>query len=148
MDVTPSELRSSEIKEAWRGYHRDEVDDLLERAATTIEALTRQLNEAPSRSAEPVVTPTAREHEEMLQRTLILAQKAADEAVNEAQTRARQIVDEAEGRAQAVVGEAETSARRIAEGERRRIESEIETLTARRDALRTDADALDAYASG
>ena len=31
MDVTPQELRSSEIKDSWRGYDRDEVDDLLER---------------------------------------------------------------------------------------------------------------------
>ena len=43
MDVTPQELRSSEIKDSWRGYDRDEVDDLLERAAVTIESLTQDL---------------------------------------------------------------------------------------------------------
>ena len=40
MDVTPRELRDIEIREAFRGYHRDEVDELLERAAATIEDLT------------------------------------------------------------------------------------------------------------
>ena len=42
-DITPQELRASEVKEAFRGYHRDEVDMLLERAAATIENLTEQL---------------------------------------------------------------------------------------------------------
>jgi DivIVA domain-containing protein len=37
MDVSPQELRDVEIREAWRGYHRDDVDELLERAAATIE---------------------------------------------------------------------------------------------------------------
>ena len=50
MDVTPQELRGSEIKEAWRGYHRDEVDELLERAAVTIEHLSQQLATASSPS--------------------------------------------------------------------------------------------------
>src|SRR5688500_20237589 len=39
MDITPQELRDIEIREAWRGYHRDDVDELLERAAATIEHL-------------------------------------------------------------------------------------------------------------
>ena len=51
MDVTPQELRSSEIKDSWRGYDRDEVDDLLERAAVTIESLTQKVQEGASRPA-------------------------------------------------------------------------------------------------
>jgi cell division septum initiation protein DivIVA len=156
MDVTPQELRGTEIKEAWRGFNRDEVDDLLERAASTIEHLQRQLHEfetrlatapasAPSGEAAPL--PVNRDDAEMLQRTLLLAQRAADDAVNEAQARARQLVDEAETRAQSLVGEAESTARRIAESERRRLEDEISDLAARRDELAVDADALDAYVS-
>ncbi|HEX4530529.1 MAG TPA: DivIVA domain-containing protein, partial [Acidimicrobiia bacterium] len=59
MDVTPQELRSSEIKDSWRGYDRDEVDDLLERAAVTIESLTQKLQEAASRpvSTAPQAAP-------------------------------------------------------------------------------------------
>ena len=103
MDVTPQELRSSEIKDSWRGYDRDEVDDLLERAAVTIESLNQELSDAKSRPA-PIATaaaaapapapqaemplPSSREVAEMLQRTLLLAQRAADDAVNEAQARA------------------------------------------------------------
>ena len=163
MDVTPQELRSSEIKDSWRGYDRDEVDDLLERAAVTIESLTQKLQEAASRPAPAAPRPhrgcgsgsgarcrcpSSREDADMLQRTLLLAQRAADDAVNEAQARARQILEESEAKAQSLVSDAEATARRIAEGERRRLEAEILDLSARREQLRADADALDAYASG
>jgi DivIVA domain-containing protein len=156
MDVTPQELRSSEIKDSWRGYDRDEVDDLLERAAVTIEGLTQQLQESQSRppaAAAPAPAaeaplPSSRDDADMLQRTLLLAQRAADDAVNEAQARAKQMLDESEAKAQALVSDAEATARRIAEGERRRLEAEILELSARRDQLRVDADALESYASG
>lgn len=161
MDVTPQELRSSEIKDSWRGYDRDEVDDLLERAAITIENLTQELQEASSRPAAAAAAPAAapappaevplpssREDAEMLQRTLLLAQRAADEAVNEAQARAKQMLEESEAKAQALVSDAEATARRIAEGERRRLEAELLDLSARREKLRADADALEDYVSG
>jgi DivIVA domain-containing protein len=159
MDVTPQELRGSEIKDSWRGYDRDEVDDLLERAAVTIEGLTQKLQDTASRpvaAAAPVATaapaevplPSSRDDADMLQRTLLLAQRAADDAVNEAQARARQLLDESEAKAQSLVSDAEATARRIAEGERRRLEAEIQDLSMRREQLRADADALDAYASG
>src|SRR4029079_13459298 len=98
MDVTPRELRDIDIREGFRGYNRDDVDELLERAAGTIEALNervRRLTEQVS-TAESAPAPAAstaggsRETEEMLHRTLLLAQRAADEAVAEAQFKARQ----------------------------------------------------------
>ena len=163
MDVTPQELRSSEIKDSWRGYDRDEVDDLLERAAITIESLTTELQEAQRRPAPAPVAaaaaaaasppaevrlPSNRDDAEMLQRTLLLAQRAADDAVNEAQARAKQLLEESESKAQALVSDAEATARRIAEGERRRLEAELLDLSARREKIRADADALEAYVSG
>ena len=148
MDVTPQELRGNEIKEAFRGYHRDEVDDLLERAAVTIENLTRQLQDAPRQPADAPLAQVSRNDAETIQRTLLLAQRAADDAIAEAQERARQILDESEAKAQTLVGEAEVTARRIHEGERRRLEAEIAELIARRARLQSDADALESYANG
>src|SRR6476469_5995230 len=162
MDVTPQELRSSEIKYSWRGYDRDEVDDLLERAAVTIESLTQDLQEASSRpapamaapapvaaaSAAEVPLPSSRDDADMLQRTLLLAQRAADDAVNEAQARSKQMLEESEAKAQTLVSDAEATARRIAEGERRRLETELLDLSARREQLRSDADALEEYVAG
>src|SRR3954465_1351577 len=158
MDVTPQELRSSEIKDSWRGYDRDEVDDLLERAAVTIESLTQKTQDtgsrpvpaasagAPGRAEVPL--PSSRDDADMLQRTLLLAQRAADDAVNEAQARARQLLEESEAKAQSLVSDAEATARRIAEGERRRLEAELPRPSARREQLRADADALEEYVAG
>jgi DivIVA domain-containing protein len=165
MDVTPQELRDIEIREAWRGYHRDDVDELLERAAATIEHLQDEVRQAQLRAAQAPPSPPAartpavaapppvpeRERREpgidtdVIQRTLVMAQKAADDAVADARHRAQQIVTESESKAQAVVTEAEANARRIAESERRRLEEEIGQLTAARDTLNADVDALERF---
>jgi hypothetical protein len=83
----------------------------------------------------------------MLHRTLLLAQRAADEAVAEAQLKARQILDDAESKARAQLSEAESSARRQVEGERRRLESEVLELASRREALLADVDGLERFES-
>jgi len=164
MDVTPQELRDVEIREAWRGYHRDDVDELLERAAATIEHLEEQVHAAQARAAQAPTPPPARTpapvaptpapvpdprpsgiDTDVIQRTLVLAQKAADEAVHEARAKAGQMLAESEAKAQSLVTEAEASARRIADTERRRLEEEIGQLTSTRDTLNADVDALERY---
>src|SRR5262245_38670554 len=171
MDVTPQELRDIDIRESFRGYHRDEVDELLERAAGTIEHLEHQIRilqerlasgpapqrapqpapqpvqqaPAPAPAPAPVVTPVPVPDSDVIQRTLILAQKAADEAVAEAQAKAAQLTAESEAKAAALVTEAESTARRIAKSERRRIEAEIAQLGATRDALIEDVDSLERF---
>jgi len=42
MEISPRELRDTEIHSAVRGYDRDEVNELLERAAATIESATER----------------------------------------------------------------------------------------------------------
>ncbi len=146
MDVTPQELRSSEIKEERRGYHRDQTDDLLERAAATIESLTDRMNRLTERVGQAETRAgQGHETEELLQRTLLLAQRTADEAVTEAKARAEQLVREAEERSTTMVRDAETEARLLAEGERRRVEAEVAELAAKRHALATDVDALERF---
>src|SRR4051812_35028362 len=146
MDVTPRELRDIDIRERFGGYNRDDVDDLLERAAARIEGLESQVRDLSTRAeAGDVESGKTRETEEMLHRTLLLAQRAADEAVAEAQAKARQILDDAESKSRSMVSEAETTARRQAETERRRLESEVLELGAKRDALVADVDALERF---
>ena len=131
MDVTPRELRDLDIKEKkFGGYDPNEVDDLLERAAARIEGLENQVRDLAGRAqVGDAEAGKTRETEEMLHRTLLLAQRAADEAVAEAQTKARQILDDAESKSRTMVSEAETTARRQAEAERRRLESEVLELS-------------------
>jgi DivIVA domain-containing protein len=146
MDVTPRELRDLDIREKFRGYDPNDVDDLLERAARSIEQLEAQVRDLQTRAdAGAVDSAKVRESEETIQRTLILAQRAADEAVAEAQGKARQILDDAETKANSLVSEAETTARRQAETERRRLEGEVLELGAKRDALAADIEALEQF---
>jgi cell division septum initiation protein DivIVA len=147
MDVTPRELRDTDIREGFRGYHRDDVDELLERAASTIEGLTERVRQLSERLSGGEAAPRNRETEEMLQRTLILAQKTADEAIAEAQERSRTLLEESEAKARSLVSDAEATARRIADAERQRLEAEIVDLAARRDLLNSDVDELQTYAS-
>jgi DivIVA domain-containing protein len=148
MDVTPRELRDTDIREGFRGYHRDDVDELLERAAATIEGLTERVRQLTERmSSVEGSAGRNRETEDMLQRTLILAQKTADEAIAEAQQRSRALLEESETKARSLVSEAEGTARRIADSERQRLEAEILDLASRRDTLSTDVEALEKYES-
>ena len=83
-----------------------------------------------------------RETEDILHRTLLLAQRAADEAVAEATAKSRQMLDEAEMSSRRLVAESEAEARRKGEAERRRLEDEIVELAGRRDTLLADVEAL------
>jgi DivIVA domain-containing protein len=146
MDVSPQELRDTDIREGFRGYHRDDVDELLERAATTIEGLSERVRQITERIAEAETSGSRnRETEETLQRTLVLAQRTADEAIADAQKRARKLLEEAETKSRTLVTESEATARRIAEDERRRMETDVRDLAARRDKLKTDVDALEKF---
>jgi DivIVA domain-containing protein len=143
MEITPQELRDVEIRDAMRGYNRDEVNDLLERAAATIEAVNMRADQMTERlSNAQAEAGRTRETEDVLHRTLLLAQRAADEAVAEATGKARQMLDDADIQARRLVADAEADARRKGEVERRRLEEEILDLASRRDALLADVEAL------
>ena len=149
MDVTPRELRDVEIREAFRGYNRDEVNDLLERAAAAIEALNERTRTLSERLAGQSSDSGggSRETEDMLHRTLLLAQRASDEAIAEAEEKARVMIEEAETRSRRVLADAAIEARRTTDSERRRLEQEISDLQRRRDALTTDVDGLEHFES-
>jgi DivIVA domain-containing protein len=168
LDVTPQELRDIEIREAWRGYHRDDVDELLERAAATIEhledenrQLKARLSQAPAGAKQPAAAPAPKQpvaaepaplppvrtaETDVIQRTLVLAQKAADEAVAEARAKAQQMLAESESKADSMVAEAEATAQRVADTEKAKLEVEITRLAETRDTLTADVDALERFA--
>jgi len=116
MEITPRELRDTEIHSEMRGYSRDEVNDLLERAAASIDAANERVTQLQDRltSAQSEATRT-RETEDILHRTLLLAQRAADEAVAEATAKSRQMLDDAEMSSRRLVAESEAEARRKGE---------------------------------
>ena len=144
MDVTPHDLRNAELREAFRGYRPDEVEELLERAAITLERMherNRQLQEkVAGLEAEG---STAKEMESVLRQTLLLAQRTSDETVTAAHEKARQLIEEAEDRAMTLTSEAEEQARIVGEAQRQKYEAIVSELSARRDLLTLDIDALE-----
>ena len=144
MDVTPHDLRNAELREAFRGYRPEEVEELLERAAVTLERMherNRQLQEKIA--ALEAEGSTAKEMESVLRQTLLLAQRTADETVTTAHEKSRQLVEEAEDRALTLTSEAEEQARIVGEAQRQKFEAIVSELSARRDVLTLDIDALE-----
>jgi DivIVA domain-containing protein len=117
MDVTPHELRTAEFREEFRGYRQKEVDTLLDRAAVTIEQLQVEIRRMSEHMSElRGATPGDREQDDLLRRTLLLAQKAADDAVAEAQATAQSLVADAESRRAALIDSAHAQARSTIDG--------------------------------
>src|ERR1041385_765499 len=133
MDVTPHELRTVEFKEAWRGYRQDDVDDLLDRVALTLEGLYAQIQTLTER-VEKAEAASGEAVEQMLRRTLVLAQQTADEAVNKAQRDAEQ-----------TIADAKAAAERLREAECARIETEVQDLLELRDRIAAHVEELDGF---
>ena len=146
MDVTPHELRDLEITDAFRGYNRDEVNDLLARAATTIEDQAETIRILTERVGSAVAeTGRTRDNDDILQRTLLLAQRAADDAVREANETAQATISRANAEAEELLEGAREELRELHNVERARLEREILDLAARRDVLIDDVQSLEAW---
>ena len=144
MEITPRELRDVEIHSEIRGYSRDEVNELLERAAADDRsgeraraadagAAQRPRSPRPVAPARPRTSSTAR----CCSRSAPPTKRS-----REATAKARQMLDDAEIQSRRLVADAEAEARRKGETERRRLEEEILELAGRRDALLADVEAL------
>lgn len=146
MDVSPQTLREVEFRGALRGYNPDDVDEFLDRVAAGIEILQERLRQATERAvrAEARLNDLG-EGADGLRNTLVLAQRTADLAVQEAKDQAAAIVAEAEQRAAAKAAEAERAAAVAAVEAQRQLRAEIAELGQARDALRADVAALEAH---
>lgn len=146
MDVSPQTLREVEFRGALRGYNPDDVDEFLDRVAAGIEILQERLRQATERAvrAEARLNDLG-EGADGLRNTLVLAQRTADLAVQEAKDQAAAIVAEAEQRAAANAAEAERAAAVAAVEAQRQLRAEIAELGQARDALRADVAALEAH---
>ena len=145
MDVTPKQINEKQFRDAWRGYNQEEVDDFLDRVAETLEKTQQENQSLRLRNKElEKALSTTREAEEMLKKTLVTAQRAAEEAIAKAKAKAEQLVAEAEKRARGaneearqIIEAAESDARRRtidierqAEERRRDLDAAISRLSA------------------
>ncbi len=140
MPLTPEDVRNRQFKTAnkpFSGYDEAEVDTFLDEVEVELSRLLaenstlRQRAEAALNAPPP--QPVASEAEEMLRRTLLLAQRTADETVAAAQQEAQRTTEEARAQAAATLQAAQNqAAASIGDLERRRqaLEQHIEGLRA------------------
>lgn len=135
MDLTAREVHEKKFHDGWRGYNQSEVDDFLDRIAEALDAATRENEDLKRRVAElDQAMAASREKEEMLSKTLITAQRAAEEAIANAKARAEELISEADAHVQ----RSESTARERlqnaeAEAKRKSDEWEGESTARRRD---------------
>lgn len=146
MDVNTESIRNVQFREKVRGYHPSDVDAFVASVAEAFERLERRVKEAESRLAETESRASgSAEAEDSLRRTLILAQRTADAAVQEAREEAAQLMAEARAQRDAAEVELVEIRQRIADA------AEDEGRTSRlrfeeqRAALQADVDALEAH---
>lgn len=127
MSLTPEDIEHQVFKERFRGYDQDEVDRFLDRVSEGLSELAREREQLADRvRALEGRAGEKTESEKLLQRTLVSAQRAADETVAEARATAEQTVQEARDEAEEILAEAhrqlDADARRVAEDEQRALE--------------------------
>lgn len=110
-ELTPNEIADYPLRTSVRGYRVEQVDELLDRVADRIESLQRELAEA----REHVVAAERRADESSatestLKRTLVTAQRAAEDTVAEAKAEAAAIRSDAEEQADRMLGAARAEA--------------------------------------
>ena len=167
MDASQSaldSLRTVEFRETLKGYHRDDVDEYLEKAAVEAEGLQEQLRQGGERlrqAAERISQlETALEQQpeppppepavadDTLQRTLLLAQKFVDQTKADAQGQAEQTISEAESRARTMTEEAQAQASQIAAEAEQRLRDEINRLEMSRSKLTHEVEAMSRHLEG
>src|SRR5664280_2120780 len=133
MDASQSaldSLRTVEFRETLKGYHRDDVDEYLEKAAVEAEGLQEQLRQSGERlrqaaeriaqletaleqKPEPTVVTEPAAPDDTLQRTLLLAQKFVDETKADSEAQAARLLAEAAAKARELRANAESNVAHI-----------------------------------
>lgn len=172
MDLTTELLDNAAFREAKRGgYNTQDVDEFIEQvkveyqrhevlvreARQRAEAVDARVAEAEQRAAAAEQRAMATtDDDDMLKRTLVLAQRTADAAIKEAEEQASRTLSSAQDQAARMLAdaqeatararaEAETEARRAQEEARTRVLSELRDLEAARDQLHADVDTLERH---
>ena len=143
MEVTAKALREVEFREKMRGYHPEDVDHFLEQVAAQVEVLQDRLRQAVDRAQRAEAAASeAGGTDDTLRKTLVLAQRTADLAVQEAREQAARILASAEQQAQAIIVEAEERGRKTLEDAINDCKAELARLENNRAQAQQDVDGL------
>lgn len=166
MELTPQQFIEAEFSEVRRGFDRDEVDAFLVKAAKGVEAMQKRLTDLEGQLAH---NPPESASDEMIGRTLKLAQRTADDLVAgarreseamrgqatqeaddaraEATREASRTLDDAHVRAAQVLAAAEAEARAATDELRARLRAEVVALEEARNRLRSEITVLEQHLS-
>lgn len=114
MPLSPLDIHNKEFTRGFRGYVEDEVNEFLDQIIKDYEILLREKKDLEDR----VKTMTEQMNhfstmEDTLQKSIVVAQEAADELRRNSQKESKLILKEAEKNADRVVNEALTKARKV-----------------------------------
>ena len=144
--ITPESVRAVQFREKLRGYHPDDVDAFVAAVAQAVEQLEQRARIAESRVAEVESRSSAAvEAEDSLRRTLVLAQRTADMAIQEAREESERIRQESLVQRQAAEAELAELRERLRREAEEEGQVERDRLVAERRALLRDVDALEAH---
>jgi DivIVA domain-containing protein len=111
MSLTPEDVEKQVFKERFRGYDQDEVDRFLDRVAASVGEFIRERDLLRDRVRElERQAAESSESGELLQRTLVAAQRTADETIDEARATAEQTVEDARHQAEEILAQARNEA--------------------------------------
>jgi len=103
MVLSPIDIEQKTFRVALRGYAEEEVDQFLDEIVIAIREYERQLRDADERVAVLEEQLEAnRETEDRIKKTLVIAQRTADQVVQEARGEAQQLLIEARTQASEV----------------------------------------------
>ncbi|HET8787143.1 MAG TPA: DivIVA domain-containing protein, partial [Actinomycetes bacterium] len=152
---TPLDIQHKEFTKAMRGYAMHEVDTFLDQVTeefTRMQDEIARLREQASSAAPPQPAPVVQQAppppppqpqpvaaesrggaggEEAIARALVMAQRMADQTVEEAKVKAKSMVAEAEARAKNMTEQAQMRAREVTEAAQMRAREVTEAAQAR-----------------
>ncbi|HEX5881484.1 MAG TPA: DivIVA domain-containing protein [Actinomycetota bacterium] len=153
--LTPLDIQHKEFTKAMRGYAMHEVDTFLDQVTeefTRMQDEIARLREQASSAAPPQPAPVVQQAppppppqpqpvvaesrggaggEEAIARALVMAQRMADQTVEEAKVKAKSMVAEAEARAKNMTEQAQMRAREVTEAAQMRAREVTEAAQAR-----------------
>ncbi len=99
MELDARDIHTKQFHDAWRGYNQEEVDDFLDDVAAILDRVQRENRQLFQRIKElEEHVAQARDAEEVLKKTLLNAEKAAEEAIETARSKAERMISEANRR--------------------------------------------------
>ncbi|MDQ0155937.1 DivIVA domain-containing protein [Robertmurraya andreesenii] len=115
MPLTPLDIHNKEFNKGFRGYDEDEVNEFLDQVIKDYEIIIREKKELEEKLND---LNERLGHfssiEETLNKSIVIAQEAAEEVKRNAQKEAKLIIKEAEKNADRIVNESLSKARKIA----------------------------------